>query len=319
MSRPSYREHDHWRRYQAFFPERLRIEPGREPAESWWPWRGTELHLDRYRPARPRFRAILLHGGGGHGRLLSPLARFLCDEGGEVVAPDLPGYGLSRVPEHLFDYARWIDAASELADAEHAREQLPLLFMGLSLGGMLAFQAASACRAPVRGVIATTLCDPRDPNVRRAFVKGPFTARLGLPLLRVAGRVAPGLRLPIRWFGKMDAIANDPRLAAHVCADPMGGGIHTPMRFLRSLFETRPPLEPEQFRRCPLLLAHPAADRWTPLEVSLPFFGKLACEKRLVLLDGCGHVPIEEPGASQLEAAARAFLEAALADETRFL
>lgn len=44
-----------------------------------------------------------------------------------------------------------------------------------------------------------------------------------------------------------------------------------------------------------VLMLHPAADRWTPLELSLPFFERIAARKRLVMVRDAGHMPIEEP------------------------
>lgn len=60
-----------------------------------------------------------------------------------------------------------------------------------------------------------------------------------------------------------------------------------------------PAVEPEDFTACPVLLAHPGADRWTPVELSTPFFDRLGGDKRLVVLEGCGHMPVEEPGLRQ--------------------
>ena len=37
-------------------------------------------------------------------------------------------------------------------------------------------------------------------------------------------------------------------------------------------------------------------------------FDKLKTEKSIVMLEGCGHFPVEEPGFSQLENAALKFL-----------
>lgn len=59
-------------------------------------------------------------------------------------------------------------------------------------------------------------------------------------------------------------------------------------------------MEPERARRTALVLAQPAADRWTPPEVSLPFFERYAGPKRLVMLEGAWRLPVEEPGVSQL-------------------
>ncbi|MER7168592.1 hypothetical protein ABT336_21305 [Micromonospora sp. NPDC000207] len=45
---------------------------------------------------------------------------------------------------------------------------------------------------------------------------------------------------------------------------------------------------------------HPGADRWTPPEFGLPFFERIAADTRLVILDRAGHLPVEEPGLTQL-------------------
>jgi len=49
-----------------------------------------------------------------------------------------------------------------------------------------------------------------------------------------------------------------------------------------------------------LLCAHPAADRWTPPALSRPFFDRITGPKRWVDLEGCGHFPVEAPGAAAL-------------------
>jgi pimeloyl-ACP methyl ester carboxylesterase len=69
----------------------------------------------------------------------------------------------------------------------------------------------------------------------------------------------------------MRNIANDPALVGEVTADRRGGGGR------RSL-----------------------DDRWTPLSISMPFSNRIASPKSLVVLEGCGHFPVEEPGLSQM-------------------
>jgi hypothetical protein len=39
----------------------------------------------------------------------------------------------------------------------------------------------------------------------------------------------------------------------------------------------------------------------------MPFFDRLAVEKRMVMLDDCGHMPGEDPGLAQLARALRDF------------
>ena len=121
------------------------------------------------------------------------------------------------------------------------------------------------------------------------------------PLLPTLATVFGGLRVSIGWFGKMDGIANDAELVRLLCDDPIGGGNHVPLQFLASFLATRPAIEPEDFDLCPVLFIQPGADRWTTLEASQPFFDRIKGPKELVMLDNCGHWPIEEPGVSRLE------------------
>jgi alpha-beta hydrolase superfamily lysophospholipase len=66
---------------------------------------------------------------------------------------------------------------------------------------------------------------------------------------------------------------------------------------------TAPDIEPERFDLCPVLLVHPGVDRMTDISLSRRFFDRLACPKRMVVLDGASHMPTEHPGVDQLERA----------------
>jgi len=71
---------------------------------------------------------------------------------------------------------------------------------------------------------------------------------------------------------------------------------------------TVPATEPEDFTACPVLLAHPGADRMTDIALSRRFFDRLAAPKRMIVLEGASHMPTEHPGIDQLEAAVLEFL-----------
>lgn len=307
QERPTYRNTMQWRRYQSFLPSALRMSHANEPAEEWWTWQSGAIHLDRYAVEDARGTVILLHGAGGYGRLLAPYAKLLRDAGYEVVAPDLPGYGLSQVPSSLVDHALWVDCISDLVWAEQARRPHPVVLFGCSLGGYLSYLVAAQCKA-VAGIIATTLADPRLPLVQSQFARHPLLARWGLPLLPLFDRLCGQWELPIRWFSNMEAIANDPRLVDVFLSDRFGAGNTVSVHFMHSLFAARPGVEPEAFTGCPVLLVHPASDRWTTVEASQHFFDRLQVNKRLVLLENCGHFPVEEPGVSQLRDAVLGFL-----------
>jgi hypothetical protein len=98
----------------------------------------------------------------------------------------------------------------------------------------------------------------------------------------------------------MRAIANKPELVDLVIRDKRGGGNRMPLGFLRSFLDSTPAVEPEQATGTTFVLAHPAEDHWTPTEVSLRFFDRIAAPKEFVRLEGAGHYPVESPGAHNL-------------------
>jgi alpha-beta hydrolase superfamily lysophospholipase len=252
---------------------------------------------------------IVVHGAGAYGRVMAPAAVIAQRYGYETVSPDLPGYGLTRVSRKQMTYGLWIDCLCDLIDAELARDSRPVVLFGVSLGGLLAYQAA-ARSTRVAGLIATTLADPREREVRAGFARTRLLGTAGLWLLERLAPVVDGLLLPMSLMSKMHKISNRPELSALVKSDRLGGGSWVPARFLRTLMTTPPALEPEQFTVCPVLLAHPGVDRMTDIALSRRFFERLAAPKRMVVLEGASHMPTEHPGVDQLEAAVLEFMRA---------
>ena len=73
-------------------------------------------------------------------------------------------------------------------------------------------------------------------------------------------------------------------------------------------FDTVPAVESEDFTTCPVLLVHPAEDRWTPLRYSKRFLDRVAAPTTAMSLDNACHLPVEEPGLTQIRAAIQTFV-----------
>jgi alpha-beta hydrolase superfamily lysophospholipase len=293
------------RDYLRFLPADLRtVAAGIDPEPTWWRWRDAELHVARCRPPGATVRVLVVHGAGGWSGALWPVAALIAAAGIEVAAPDLPGYGRSRVPDPAgVRYPHWVDCVADLVRHERATDDRPLILLGASLGGLLCYDVAGRLPDQVAGLLVTCLLDPRDPaalaRIGRNRWSGPLGARL-LPPLAAAVPAVDRLRVPIRWLANLAAISNDPGLAALCARDPAGGGGRVPLGFLRTWLASVPAVEPAGYAGPPPVLAHPADDRWTPEELSRRFLDRVAGPTRLVPLAGAGHYPIETPGLRRL-------------------
>ncbi len=304
----SYSQVSEWHRYQHFLPENLRFRKQNLPAEEFLTLNGYEIHLDRYVKKDAKCKIILIHGGGGNGRILGTLAVGLENLGCEWIAPDLPGFGLTKIPANksYVPYEDWILVLNELIQKENKTNQKIILF-GLSIGGMLAYHTA-AYRGEVDGLIATTFVDPRNLQVRDAIASNRFFSRVGMPINSLFSFLTNGMYFPIKWFSKMEFITNDPSFSEVFANDPYAGGSKVSLGFLNTFLNYKPKKEPEEFQVCPVLLAHPSIDPWTPTNLSKRFFDKIPAKKVFVELTGAGHFPYEEPGVSILKESVTKFV-----------
>lgn len=101
----------------------------------------------------------------------------------------------------------------------------------------------------------------------------------------------PLARQPISMsaVAAMSKMSPDPRLGALCASDRQGGGGKVPLGFLASFITHRH--TPPERATTPLTLLHPGADAWTPVEVSMPWFTRIAAPRRLVLLPEAGQLP----------------------------
>ncbi|MBL4705003.1 MAG: alpha/beta hydrolase [Flavobacteriales bacterium] len=305
----SYKDSDSWKGFQEYFPERFQIKEGGEPEEEYWNWKDNRVHIDRYLPKKneKKIKVILVHGGGANGRLMFPMGVALRSSGYECIAADFPGFGLTVVNKPN-SYYTWIDLVVDLIEREKERDDREIVLCGISLGGMLSYQAA--CKSKhVIGIIVTALADPREKKVQVQLSKNKFMSTFGVKFTEKMGWAFDGVRFPIKDTTKMWAMANNKEFVDKLLKDKVGSGSKVYLKSLRTLFQAGPALEPEDFKEIPVLLAQPEKDFIIPLWVSEPFFNRLACPKELVMLEGAGHIPLEEPGITQLEQSARAFIE----------
>lgn len=299
----------YWEQYQKFFPEEMRITPDNGPTEEWMEWRSMRIHVDRMPAPNAPLKVIFIHGAGGNGRLLAPYARLLQTGGYEVVAPDLPPYGLSHIDSvKRVDYQLWIDILVELIDRELERDGKPIVLLGSSIGGMLAYHTAVQSKR-VNGLIATTFVDTSQPDVRDQLAPNKLISRAGKRVMDTFPSLLDALKIPVTQVSRMNLITNNAEMTDLIIKDVHAAGTKVPIRLLRTFLNMKPVLKPEEFDVCPMLLVHPELDPMTPFRLSQRFFDKLNVRKKCVILKGAGHFPIELQGLEQMKAAVLSFLK----------
>lgn len=80
---------------------------------------------------------VILHGWGLTGKTFAPLALVLKKQGYRVFAPDLPGFGETKMPERpltLTDYTQFLDEYIKNNHIEHP------IFIGHSFGGRVSLK-----------------------------------------------------------------------------------------------------------------------------------------------------------------------------------
>lgn len=242
--------------------------------------------------------------------MLWPLLGRLGARGVDVTAIDLPLYGDTVSPRpRAVRYSDWVALASDFVTDERRHDPRPIVLVGASMGGMLAYETAQRTGA-VAHVVVTCLLDPGDPEGMAAASRIPRIGRVPGAFLHVAGRVLGDVRIPVRWLAHADKMSRDLELTRACLSDPRGAGAAIPLGYLTDFmtFEHRPP---EAAIDTTITLAHPAADEWTPASISLRFLERVAALTYYEPLENCGHFPIEEPGLSRFLAVVSGALDSA--------
>lgn len=309
-SLPSYQTtHPYWKQYQAFFPEEVRLGEHTVPEEEWWESNGVHLHMDRLPAPESPIKILFIHGAGGNGRLLAPYARMLQRHGYEVVSPDLPPYGLSYAMSGTrINYELWIELLVSLIKREYMKDGKPIVVLGSSIGGMLAYHT-SARSNHVKGLIATTFVDTSNQEMRDQLAPNLLVSRVGKRMMDMFPGLLDHVRISVKQVSRMQLITNNQDLTRLIMDDPQAAATRIPLELLRTFLNKEPEVSPEQFSQCPVLLVHPELDPMTPIRFSHPFFDRLVVDKECIILEGAGHFPIEQPGLKQLEVAVLRFLQ----------
>lgn len=299
-----YSDDNSWKELQSLLPVKNRIDKTTKPEERYIEVNGMEIHIDEYEK-NSQTTIVVLHGVGGNGRLVSFFAVPLARSGYNVICPDLPGYGFSKYKRGI-TYTDWIKVGSKIVETELSKGR-NVFIIGLSAGGMLAYNVACN-HQNISGLIFTNILDNREEEVRFYSAKNKFQAKYGIRFLNLVPQFIRFIKVPIRMVTNMDGLVNNQEILNVLLKDKVGAGSSVNINFLLSMINSTPIIEPDKFKKVPVLMVHPGNDLWTPIKISEIFFNKIASNKRKVILENAGHFPVEEPGLTQMENAISDFI-----------
>jgi pimeloyl-ACP methyl ester carboxylesterase len=249
-------------------------------------WHGARLHYAVGGVGSP---LVLVHGLGGIVENWCALAPALADRH-RVLVPDLPGHGRSAP----LSEARTLDPLSEaalgLAEAEDIRGAI---WIGHSLGGVVALRAAVLRPDAVRGVVLAAAAGigsaSRAAQVTLAVLGATRPGRLIAPFRHAWAHSQIGRRIAFGWWGAADSGALEPDIAE---AFLLGPSLHTDTRqAARALLVSDPRVELDRVS-CPCLCLWGASDNWVGPEDGMEYARRLRAPLRTIA--GCGHLLIGE-------------------------
>jgi pimeloyl-ACP methyl ester carboxylesterase len=232
---------------------------------------------------------VLVHGLGGTIDNWQALAPALAARH-RVLVPDLPGHGSSSLLPEAHHVDALANAVLGIADAEEMRGAV---WVGHSLGGLVALRAAVLRPDAVRGLVLAAAAGigsaTRAARVTLGVLGAAKPGRLIAPYRRAWAHSRLGRRAAFGWWGVADPDALEPEAAE---AFLVGPAHHTDTRQAgRALLVSDPRTELDRVA-CPCLCLWGASDNWVRLEEGIEYARRLGAPVRTIA--GCGHLLIGE-------------------------
>jgi cis-3-alkyl-4-acyloxetan-2-one decarboxylase len=232
---------------------------------------------------------VLVHGLGGtieNWRALAPqlAARH------RVVVPDLPGHGRSGLLSEAPNVDALAEAVLAILDAEEVRDAI---WVGHSLGGVVALRGAALRPAAARGLVLAAAAGigsaSRAAQVTLAVLGVARPGRLIAPHRRAWAQSRLGRRAAFGWWGVADPDALAPELAE---AFLVGPAHHTDTRQAGRVLLASDPRTQLDRVTCPCLCLWGASDNWVRVDDGVEYARRLGAPLRAIA--GCGHLLIGE-------------------------
>jgi alpha-beta hydrolase superfamily lysophospholipase len=231
---------------------------------------------------------VLVHGYAEHIGRYEHVAQALVTRGSLVVGPDHVGHGRSAGERAVVeDFESVVDDLHAVVQA--TRDDLPVVMVGHSMGGLIAIRYAQGHREDLAGLVLSA------PAVGLAPVVEGWLAAPELPSDPIDGAV----------------LSRDPAVREAYAADPLvyHGGWKRP--YLEAFVDAdRAIAQGPDFGDLPLLYVHGADDQLVPVDLARPVIEHLAGpNSEMHTLDGARHELFNDFDKEQIIAMVATFAE----------
>ncbi|MBD3229605.1 MAG: alpha/beta fold hydrolase [Candidatus Lokiarchaeota archaeon] len=289
----SYKEYNTWHDYcLEMNPEKIESVIDEEYIES----NDREIHLDIYgRTEDKNNNIIFIHGTSVYSRFYCEFLYELYKKGFRIIAPDLPGHGLSDGKSGHFTIKYLTSVIYDLTShvIENYGDRIAL--MGSSLGGILTLYSVANDERIKAGVCHNAAILNEGAHKKIVKVKGIY--KLLKPLVPFLAKIAPILRfsvwnyLPPRelvqkeeWFDKIDILLSDELLSDKYTLKSLATQMTAPLKKPIGKIET------------PILIINGSDDILFSVEYMEEIYEKLknSPQKRLEIIPETSHLILHE-------------------------
>jgi alpha-beta hydrolase superfamily lysophospholipase len=254
---------------------------------------GTPLFIRHFAAGSdPRAYMVIVHGLCEHSGRYEQMAKFLNERGIRVTAYDQRGHGQSGgLRGHVQDFDLLTDDLMQVIQKcrQQMDENLPLLILGHSMGGLVVLRFAQRFGATVSGVIASS------PALAPAVSIPPVKAALG----RLMSRIRPQLTFDNQLTP--EHISHDDSVVQAYISDPLVLGRVSARLFTEITKTMERTNQDAPLLSVPLLLQAAGDDRLVNPGASRKFFEQIkSSDKTLHVYPGLFHeIYNEEPSRRQ--------------------
>lgn len=267
-----------------------------------------KINLEVYKNADLTKPTIVFsHGIAGYARVLLPFLMPLFEEGYNVVAPDLEGFGYNKRVKGDFTWDIHLENLKDTVDYARKLFQGKIYLGGASMGGPLAY-ATDARFNCADGLICWCLFDFADNEfIEQTSTTKKLTPYL-LPFIKLASKIIGKTRCKTTNFVSYRDLTDCREFNELLKSDPQAG-IKISLRGATSLVtQSKPDISHSKYDK-PVLVCQPDEDKMTPSYYTKKTFQKLKSkEKKYVNFQGA-HFPTDKQSYIIWVESVKAFLE----------